>query len=93
VPGDYPDLGGGGECPVPGDDEGVGYWTVGRQRVPTEWTLLNQHWTCQLVPCTQRALPTILSTPPPLPEFLQEDIVYPDLYDVDAEEIGRISPH
>jgi len=92
VPGDYPDLGGGGE-PAPGDDAGVGYWTVGRQRVSTEWTLLNQHWTCQLVPCTQRALPVILSTPPPLPEFLQEDIVYPELYDVDGEEIGRISSH
>ncbi len=91
VPGQYPDLGG-PESPSPGE-EITPEWRVVRQSVPTNWDLLNQHWTCQLVPVTLPALTTILSTPPPLAEFSSGNVVYPELYDLDPAEIGRISPH
>ena len=40
----------------------VDRWVVGREGVPADWTLLNQRWTCQLVPATQPALAAILQT-------------------------------
>ncbi|NQU26476.1 MAG: Tad domain-containing protein [Candidatus Nealsonbacteria bacterium] len=91
VPGDFP--------PLPGMDttgssapRGPGAWLVGRQGVPTQWDLLNQHWTCQLVPATQSSLCDILQTQPP-PGDGNEDFVLPNLGGIDSEDIGRISPH
>ncbi len=82
-----------------GDDEpsggggGTGYWEVVRQNVPTDWNLLNQRWSCRLVPATTPALAAILRTVPARPEFVEEQIVLPSLGDVGSEEIGRISTH
>ena len=91
IGGQFPDLPS-GDPGVPGGD-GAGYWVVGRQHLPTGWHLFNQHWTCQLVPTAQPALATILQTPPPLPEFAEEQIRLPRLGGVDSYDIGRISPH
>ena len=94
VPGDFPDYPIDGEL-MPGDPitDRDGRWGVGRQGVPVHWDLLNQHWTCQLVPATQPALALILQTDPPLVEFVEEGITVPKLGDLRTEEIVRISPH
>jgi hypothetical protein len=103
VPGEYLDLAIGDE-PEPIDD-GQSRWRVGFQGVPTHWDLLNQHWTCQLVPATQSSLADVLQTPPPLPtlpsagngtfptEWAGDDVVLPNLGDLTSEDITRISPH
>lgn len=70
-------------------------WVVGREWIPDDteqWTLLNQRWTCQIVPTTQPALGTILETPPPV-AFTDRAIHTPSLGGLSAEEIGRISNH
>lgn len=92
VPGEFRDLPD-ADQPGPGGADGEGRWIVTRQPVPTHWDLLNQHWTCQLVPATQPELTTILQTPPPLAAFADEDITLPDLGGLTTEDITRISPH
>jgi len=77
----------------PGQASGAGYWEVARQHVPAGWNLLNQRWSCQLVPATSSSLAAILQTVPPLPEFAEESVVLPSLGDVSSEEIGRINTH
>ena len=58
------------------------------QPAPTDWTLFNQHWTCQLVPATTSNLATILqNTPPSVSGTL------PTFGDVGSAEIQKISPH
>lgn len=91
VGGQYPELPAGD----PGDPGGggVAYWRVGRQSVPTTWNLFNQHWTCQLVPATQECLAAVLQTPPPIPEFADEEIRLPNLGGADSYDLQRISPH
>jgi hypothetical protein len=90
----------GGQYPqLPGGDDGGGggggaaYWRVGRQHVPTAWDLFNQHWTCQLVPATQPCLAAVLQTPPPFPEFAEQEIRLPNLGSANSYDIQRISPH
>ena len=63
------------------------------QGVPTHWDLLNQHWTCQLVPSDMTNLSKILQTPPPLSFSDGEEVVVPDLGGLDSEDIARVSPH
>ncbi len=93
VPGEFPTLPN-EATPEPGQGGGsTGQWVVGRERVSDSWTLLNQRWTCQLVPATMPALAAILQTVPPMSEFAEEEIVLPSLGNVSSEEIGRISPH
>ena len=76
------------------EEEVEGHWFVGRQSwVREDWTLLNQHWTAQLVPVTQPNLADVLQTVPPLPEFALQEISVPDLGGLTSEEIGRISTH
>ena len=93
VPGEFRDL------PTPDEDEpepggeDERRWVVIRQRVPVHWDLLNQHWTCQLVPATQPVLATVLQTQPPLPAFADGDVALPNLGGLTTEDIGRISPH
>jgi len=90
---------GDGFPPVDGIDgpepppSGEGHWVVRRQGVPTHWDLLNQHWTCQLVPATHPSLLAIIQTPPPLPEFADASIRLPRLVGLDSAQIGRISTH
>jgi hypothetical protein len=91
VPGDFP--------PMPGledtdssADRGAGSWIVGRRSIPQQWDLLNQYWTCQLVPATQASLSEILQTQPPL-KAGNQDFVLPNLGGLDSEDLGRISPH
>ena len=91
VPGEFPTLPN-EATPEPGQGS-TGQWIVGRERVSGSWTLLNQRWTCQLVPATMPALAAILQTVPPMSEFAEEEIVLPSLGNVSSEEIGRISPH
>lgn len=67
-------------------------WYVGRQPVPTHWDLLNQHWTCQLVPATAANLPKILQTRPSVPGFDQH-LRLPKFGEMTGEELGRISTH
>jgi hypothetical protein len=81
VPGDMVDLPGDRQQPEPGDDW---EWYVVRQGRPRHWDLLNQNWTCQLVPATSRAVPAILQTDPgsSLPEAaLVGDIQLPNYGD------------
>jgi len=91
VPGEFPDLPG---AEPPGPIEGSdGDWVISREAKPSHWDLLNQNWTCQLVPATDASLATILETVPPLAEADRE-IVLPTLTDrLTSEDIGRISPH
>jgi hypothetical protein len=44
---------------------GVTAFRPGRQSVPTTWNLLNQHWTCQLVPATHPNVPAALQAAAP----------------------------
>ena len=57
------------------------------QSVPIDWTLFNQHWTCQLVPTNAHALATILQTSPP---SVSGEL--PSL-GLSSEEILDVSPH
>jgi len=89
IPGDFPTLP--PDTPaVPPDPNQPAVWTVGRQPVPTDWTLVNQNWTAQLVPVTMASLPTILQTAPPVSGF---DFRLPNLGGLSAEEIQQISIH
>jgi hypothetical protein len=74
-------------------NDGTGRWVVGRQGVPTHWTLMNQHWSCQLVPATGPNLDVILQTPPPLPAFAEAGIKVARLGGLGNDDIVRISPH
>jgi hypothetical protein len=93
IPGDFPGL--------PPDDPptttprppGDGRWVVGRQGVPEQWDLFNQHWTAQLVPATQPCLVQILRTPPDLPQFNREAYQLPNLGGLRPEDLARISTH
>jgi len=91
VPGEFPPLP--GETPPSDRPQGQGRWVVGRQSVPTGWNLLNQHWTCQLVPATGPNLHVILQTLPPLPEFANADIQLPSLGSLTNDDITQISIH
>lgn len=54
------------------------YPWIYREGVPSEWTLMNQNWTVQLVPATSTSVSQILQTPPPG-------------YPVDAQNLGGLS--
>jgi len=76
--------------PAPG---GLPTWGPGRQwnagkgcdptilGYPTNWDLLNQNWTCQLVPATHPNVPTILQT------------ALPGLGDVSSQDLEQVSYH
>jgi hypothetical protein len=92
VPGESP--------PLPGDTvtqptrgAGAGHWIITRQSVPTEWSLMSQHWTCQLVPANAINLAAILQTIPSLPAFNGVNLTPPNLGGVDAVEIQRVNTH
>ena len=91
VPGEYVDW----VPPIDPEpiDDGETSWHVGSQSVPTHWDLLNQRWTCQLVPATQASLADILQTVPPIASSTGQQIVPPDLGGLTSEDITRISPH
>jgi len=102
VPGDFPDITYDDQAGPPPDGEGT--WSVIRQYRGQErhfrpewkartWNLLNQRWTCQLVPATQASLAEILQTRPPVPYAGGEDIVLPNLGGLGSRDIQRISPH
>ena len=100
VPGDFSDVPLEDENPEPGgEDDGEIRWRVVRQRSSMRryplwaWDLLNQRWTCQLVPATQSSLADILQTVPPVPGPHGDEIVPPDLGNLSSEDIVRISPH
>ena len=61
--------------------------TVVSQSFPTDWTLFNQHWTCQLVPTNASALATILQTPSPSVSGALPSI------GLSSGEIQEVSPH
>ncbi|MEE9603709.1 MAG: Tad domain-containing protein [Thermoguttaceae bacterium] len=94
VPGDFPDLPSDevNEPGTGGDPDG-GRWRVGRQGVSEAWDLLNQRWTCQLVPAVMPNLALILQTAPPLPEFDAQELTVPNLGGLDSEDIERINTH
>jgi hypothetical protein len=77
VPGDMVELPGDRQPPDPGTDW---EWYVVRQGRPRHWDLLNQNWTCQLVPATAESVVEILQSDPgqSLPEAaLEADIRLP----------------
>ena len=77
--------------PAPPDPE-EGRWFVHRQHhTKTDWALVNQHWSAQIVPTTQANLAQILQTPPALPEFAAAGIHLPRLGSMSTADIGRIS--
>jgi hypothetical protein len=72
---------------------GTGYWVVGRVGGPTEWSLLNQSWNCQLAPVTAPELATILQSAPQLSDFDARNFRLPNLGSLTSEELQQISPH
>jgi len=95
MPGNFPPLPPppGDPPPAPADPEN-GRWHVHRQHnIKTEWDLINQHWTAQIVPTTQGNLAEILQTPPAVPAFAAAGIRLPSLGNMSTAEIGRISTH
>jgi len=101
VPGDYPGIVFSEEAD-PTDDEVT--WSVVRQYRGHErhfrrewkasaWNLLNQRWTCQLVPATHGGLAEILQTPPPQSYPDGEEVNPPGLGGLGSEDIQLISPH
>lgn len=91
VPGEFPGLP--PDDPQPPSASGGGRWYVGRQSVPTNWSLFNQHWTAQLVPATSPNLAMILQTEPPVPEFQQQGLQVPRLGNLGTGDMRRISTH
>jgi len=70
----------------------VGY-TIGREGIPRDWHLFNQHWTVDLVPATTPNLAMILQQEPPSVTFQQQQLRLPSLGGLGTREIGQISPH
>jgi hypothetical protein len=91
VPGDFPTLP--SDQPPTQGGGGGGRWVVGRQGIPTSWSLLTQHWNCQLVPATGPNLDIILQSVPPLPAFGGANLTPPRLGGLSNDDIGRISTH
>ena len=92
VPGEFLNLNSSDQPPSP-SNQGQERWVVGREGVPTHWDLLNQHWTCQLVPAAMANLSTILQTPPPVSFSDGGNVVPPNLGPLSSEDIARVSPH
>lgn len=71
-------------------------WVVCRQSRPRTWDLLNQNWTCQLVPATTAGLPTILQSDPrgmsPAVN-IPFDLKLPNLAGVGAAALRNINTH
>jgi hypothetical protein len=86
VPGtDVPPMGGAPGWQWPSDPTsptGPATWEARRQiGVSTQWDLLNEHWTCQLVPATHPNVLTILQT------------ALPALRNVNPQDLEQISSH
>ena len=71
----------------------AGYWIIGRQGVPTDWSLMNQSWNCQLMPATQSNLATILQTAPSTAAFDSANLKLPNMGGLESSDIEKISPH
>ncbi len=92
VPGDFLDYTESQQPSTP-QTETEDRWFVGRQGVPTHWDLLNQHWTCQLVPAEMTNLSLILQMPPPVWFSDGGEVTPPNLGGLSSEDLGRVSPH
>jgi hypothetical protein len=81
-----------GTEPEEPQNQGQGEWRIAMGPGYSEdWSLLNQHWTVQLVPATTPMLATILQTQPP--QDGGANITVPDMGGLDTETITTISPH
>jgi hypothetical protein len=80
----------------PIDPEEESEWVVCRQGRPRHWDLLNQNWTCQLVPATASGLVDILQTDPrgmsPVIDT-QLELRLPNLAGLDADMVRKLSTH
>lgn len=79
--------------PPPDGSENEVEWYVTRQssaRHPSQWDLINQNWTMQMVPATTPALAEILSTSP---ESIGVEANVPDLRRLTEEDLRWISNH
>ena len=79
--------------PPPAGSEDQIQWYVTRQsyaRYPTNWDLISQNWTTQMVPATIRALPEILSTSP---SSVGVEADTPNLRDLTEDDVRWISNH
>jgi hypothetical protein len=92
VPGELPPLPGETIPGAPADGD-PGHWVIGRQGTPVDWSLMTQHWTCQLVPVDTQNLSAILQTIPPLPAFDGAGIVPPNLGGLGTFEIEQVNTH
>ena len=94
VPGDIVTLPGSSSPPVPGSGGQQGVtWFVGREGVPSDWSLIDQRWSVALVPATLSNLPTILQTVPPIADFANQNLQLPNLGGLQSQDIQTISPH
>jgi len=94
VPGDMVTLPGNNPAPVPGGGGQQGVtWFVGREGVPSDWSLIDQRWSVALVPATLSNLPTILQTVPPIVDFANQNLQLPNLGSLQSQDIQQISPH
>lgn len=92
VPGDMVELPGDRQPTDPGADW---EWYVVRQGRPRQWDLLNQNWTCQLVPATASTIPEILQTDPggSLPEASLDGDIHLPYYGVEQRAWLEINTH
>ncbi|MBU4272378.1 MAG: Tad domain-containing protein [Planctomycetes bacterium] len=73
---------------------GTPSWGPTRQSgVSTSWDLLNQHWTCQLVPAVHANVLEILQTPPPVSMPGRDPITLPNLAGMNSRDLEQISYH
>jgi hypothetical protein len=93
VPGEFPPVGMSSPPPPPDAKDNQVQWSVVRQDLPIHWDLLNQNWSCQLVPATQAILPTVLESVPPLPAFSGSQYKPPQLGEASSDDLQQISPH
>lgn len=81
-------------------------WTGGRERKgwsgnynykikcgSTDWSLLNQNWSAQIVAAASPNVASIIQSTPSLPDFSGASFDLPRLGNLSTNELQRISPH
>lgn len=81
------------QYPQPPSDDEEPERRVGRENTPTQWNLLNQNWTIQLMPARATRLPDILQSQPQVPGFPGDWIRPPEFPGITADDLRRVNTH